>query len=83
MTDANNSVFLHTMTATAGMETVVHHENPPHPTEVVWSTLNPDGTRELWSGDCHLLSECSLDDIAHFLTWGHSQCPDEGCTLCR
>lgn len=82
MSDPTRSVFVHSMTATAGLETVVHHERPAHPTEVVWSTKNPNGTRELYGGDCHLLTQCTLDDIAHFLAWGHSQCPDRDCTLC-
>lgn len=76
MTDTTNPLTLHTMTATPGMTIVVHHEWPPHPTEVHWSTLNPDGTRDLYTGDCPMLTGCTLDDIAHFLQHGYSECPD-------
>lgn len=80
MTDTTQPLTLHTMTATPGMTIVVHHESPPHPTEVLWSHSNPDGTRELYSGDCHMLTKCTLDDIVHFMT--KAPCPDGGCTFC-
>ena len=76
MTDTNNPLTLHTMTGTPGLTIAVLHEYPPHPTEVLWSHSNPDGTRELYSGDCHMLTGCTLDDIAHFLQHGYSPCPD-------
>lgn len=71
------------MTTTARMETVIHHRPGSTPQTTVWSGKNPDGTYDMWSGDIPLLENCTLEDITHFLQWGHSQCDDTGCDLCR
>lgn len=55
--------------------TVIHPDAPGQPS-TLWSSVNADGSLDLWDGGVHLLENVTPPETQHFLQHGYTACPD-------
>lgn len=41
-----------------------------------------DGTYDLYDGEVALLTNATMPEVQHFLSYGHAEC-EQGCDICK